>query len=102
MKARTYFARANFGPRENLGGVLTAGVLEHEAFGRRMDQIRAGHDLLQTLDARLGHFQILRFGDPDKIAIGEPLEYIEHNRLVPPALVASIFDAKRRAVSFLN
>ena len=67
-----------------------------------MDKICAGHDFLQTLDAGLRHFQILRFGDPNKVAIGEPLEYIEHNRLVPPALVTSIFDAKRRANSFLK
>jgi hypothetical protein len=67
-----------------------------------VDQIRAGHDFLQTLDACFCHFEILRFRDPDKIAVGEPLEYIEHNRLVPPALVACIFDAKRRTANFLN
>jgi hypothetical protein len=67
-----------------------------------MNEVCAGHDLLQTFDTGFRHFQILRFGDPDKIAIGEPLEYIEHNRLVPPAVVTSIFDAKSRTASFLN
>ncbi len=66
-------------PAQSLCGVFAAGMLQHEAFGRRMDQIGAGHDLLQPVDTRLGHFQILRFGYPDKVAVGEPFEYVEHN-----------------------
>ncbi|MFY9804688.1 MAG: hypothetical protein WA211_07195 [Candidatus Acidiferrales bacterium] len=61
-----------------------------------MNEICSLDDFLQSLDARLRRFQALRFGNPNKIAVGEPLEYVEHDDLVPPAVKPSIFNAKLR------
>jgi hypothetical protein len=67
-----------------------------------MDQIRSLHDLLQTFYTCLGRFQVLRFRDPNKVAIREPLEYIEHGDLLPPAWVMCTFSAKYRTRCFFS
>jgi hypothetical protein len=59
-----------------------------------MNQISALHDFLQAFDARFGRFQAGGFRDPNKVAIGEPFEYIEHDDLVPPDDASCILDAK--------